>query len=50
MEKEEVDRRGGRKTILEWKGMDFPSSTRVAENRTRWIGIVAKSSVVPPTS
>ena len=27
--------------------MDFASSTRVAENRTRWKGIVANSSVVP---
>ena len=28
-------------------GMDFASSTRAAENRTRWKGVVAKSSVVP---
>ena len=27
--------------------MDFASSTRAAENRTRWKGIVASSSVVP---
>ena len=27
--------------------MDFASSTRAAENRTRWKGGVAKSSVVP---
>ena len=33
--------------IKEWTGMDFASSTRTAENRTRWKGIVAKSSVVP---
>ena len=26
--------------------MDFASSTRAAENRTRWKGIVANSSVV----
>ena len=31
----------------EWTGMDFASSTRTAENRTRWKGIVANSSVVP---
>ena len=31
----------------EWTGMDFASSTRAAENRTRWKGIVANSSVVP---
>ena len=33
--------------IKEWTGMDFASSTRAAENRTRWKGIVASSSVVP---
>ena len=33
--------------IKEWIGMDFASSTRTAENRTRWKGIVANSSVVP---
>ena len=33
--------------IKEWTGMEFTSSTRAAENRTRWKGIVANSSVVP---
>ena len=33
--------------IKEWTGMDFASLTRTAENRTRWKGIVANSSVVP---
>ena len=33
--------------IEEWIGMDFASSTRTAENRTRWKGIVANSYVVP---
>ena len=33
--------------IKEWTGMDFASSTRAAENRTRWKGIVANSSVAP---
>ena len=33
--------------IKEWTGMYFASSTRAAENRSRWKGIVAKSSVVP---
>ena len=33
--------------IKEWTGMDFASSTRTAENRTRWKGIVANSSVEP---
>ena len=37
-------------SIKEWTGMDFVSSTRAAENRTRWEGIVATSSVVPPTT
>ena len=32
--------------IKEWTGMDFASSTRAAENRTRWKGIVANSAVV----
>ena len=27
--------------------MDFASLSRAAENRTRWKGIVSKSSVVP---
>ena len=27
--------------------MNFASSTRAAEDRTRWKGIVVKSSVVP---
>ena len=33
--------------IKDWTGMDFASSTRAAENRSRWNGIVANSSVVP---
>ena len=33
--------------IKEWSGMDFASSIRAVENRTRWKGIVADSSVVP---
>ena len=33
--------------VKEWTGMDFASSTRAAEGRTRWKGIVIKSSVVP---
>ena len=32
--------------IKEWTGMDFASSTRAAENRSRWKGIVANLSVV----
>ena len=37
----------GEDNIKEWTGMDFSSSTRAAENRSRWKGIVANSSVVP---
>ena len=33
--------------IKEWTGMDFASSTRAAENRSRWKGMVANSSLVP---
>ena len=33
--------------IKEWTRMDFASSNRAAENRTRWKGIVGNSSVVP---
>ena len=43
------DRRRGGKTISKrvQAGMDFASSARAAEDRTRWRGAVAKSSVVP---
>ena len=33
--------------IKEWTGIGFASSTRAAEDRTRWKGTVVKSSVVP---
>ena len=33
--------------IKEWTGLHFASSTRAAENRSRWKGTVANSSVVP---
>ena len=33
--------------IKEWKGMVFASSTRAVEDRTRWKGVVVKSTVVP---
>ena len=36
-------RRGSQK----WRGIDFASSSRAAENGTRWKGTVANSSVVP---
>ena len=44
--KRQIEEEVGR-NIKEWTGMDFASSTRTAENRTRWKGIVANSSVVP---
>ena len=31
--------------IREWTGMDLACSTRAAEDRTRWKGIVVKSPV-----
>ena len=31
----------------EWTGIGFASSTGAAEDRTRWKGVVIKSSVVP---
>ena len=48
----EKRKRGRRKkrwedNIKEWTEMDFANSTRAAENRSRWKGIVANSSVVP---
>ena len=36
--------------IKEWTGMDYASSTRAAENRSRSKGIVANSSVLPRRS
>ena len=36
--------------IKEWTGMDFASSTRAAENRTRSKGIVANSSGIVANS
>ena len=50
--KDKVQGRGRQKmwedNIEEWTGMDFASSTRAAENRTRWKGTVANSSVCCP--
>ena len=31
--------------IKDWTGLDFASSTRAAENRSRWKGVVANLSV-----
>ena len=44
-------RKGRQKKMWEdnikgWTGMDFAISTRAAEDRTRWKGIVVKSSAV----
>ena len=50
MEKEEEPRSRQKMkwedNIKDWTGMDFASSTKAAENRTRWKGIVAESSEV----
>ena len=51
--KDKVKGRGRQKkmwedNIKERTGMDFASSTRAAENRTRWKGTVANSSVCCP--
>ena len=40
-------KKGWEDNIKKWTGMDFASSIRTAQNRTRWKGIVAKSSMVP---
>ena len=40
-------KKGWENNIKEWTGMDFASSTRAAENRSKWKGVVANSSVVP---
>ena len=50
MGKKEKKRKGGRQNkrleynIKEWTGMDF---AKAAVDRTRWKGIVVKSSVLP---
>ena len=46
-EKEKEADRRWEDNIKVWTGMDFASSTRAAENRIRWKGIVENSSVVP---
>ena len=40
-------KKGWEDNIKMWTGPDFASSTRVAEKRRRWKGLVTKSSVVP---
>ena len=47
MEKRKGRQKRWEDNIKEWTGMDFASSTRAAEDRTRWKGVVAKSPVVP---
>ena len=46
-----MEKRGRQKrwkgNIKEWTGMDFAGSTMAAEDRTKWKGVVVKSSVVP---
>ena len=45
--KRDRQKKGWEDNTKEWTGMDFASSTKAAENRTRWKGIVANSSEVP---
>ena len=33
--------------VREWTGLDLPESQRAVEDRQRWVGVVASSSVVP---
>ena len=42
-----ADRRREEVNIKEWTGIDFASTTRAAEDRTRWKGVVSASPVVP---
>ena len=43
-------KKGWENIIKEWTGMDFTSSTRAAEKRTRWKGIVANIICGAPTT
>ena len=36
--------------IREWTGLKFGKSQRAVENKDKWRKLVAKSSVVPPTT
>ena len=36
--------------IREWTGLEFTKSQRAVENRGKWKELVAKSSVMPPTT
>ena len=36
--------------IREWTGLELGKSQRAVENREKWRELVAKSSVVPPTT
>ena len=43
-------RKGWEANIREWTGLEFAKSQRAVENREKWRKLVAKSSVVPPTT
>ena len=45
--KSKIPKKRWENNIKEWTGMDFASSTRAAEDRTMWKGIVVRSSEVP---
>ena len=36
--------------IREWTGLEFAKSQKAVENREKWRKLIAKSSVVPPTT
>ena len=40
----------GEGNIVEWTCLEFAKSQRAVENREKWRKLVAKSSVVPPTT
>ena len=40
-QKRQIEDEVGRQNIKEWTEMEFASSTRATENRTRWRGVVA---------
>ena len=42
-----ADRRREEDNIKEWTKIDFASTTRAAEDRTRWKWVVSASPVVP---
>ena len=48
--KETRQRKRWEDNMREWTGLEFARSQRAVENRGKWRKLVAKSSVVPPTT